>query len=140
MRGERAVGNTKGGPSDLLFCSTCIIAPVACSDAFNICCYLFDFSYELGSGKVHEDGSGAGISAGAGGSTATGALEGEVGRVREDLVKIQEMLLLFSERLAQLEQGAAAAINDPDLQNGVDGTQLLKESRGHAKRRRKDKK
>eukprot|EP01043_Picozoa_sp_COSAG02_P094261 COSAG02_NODE_30711_length_546_cov_1.293065_1_plen_38_part_01 len=35
-------------------------------------------------------------------------MEGEVGRVRDDLVKIQEMLLLFSERLAQLEQGPAA--------------------------------
>ena len=59
------------------------------------CCRLLDCSYELGSGKVHEDGSGSGGSGGATGSIANTELEGEVGRVREDLVKIQEMLLLF---------------------------------------------
>ena len=76
--------------------------------------------------------------AGAAGSTTE--LKGEVGRVREDLLKIQEMLLLFSERLAQLEQGAAATTDDSSLQHDLDETQLLKGSRGHAKRRRKDKK
>jgi hypothetical protein len=103
------------------------------------CCRLLDCSYELGSGKVHEDGSGSGGSGGATGSIANTELEGEVGRVREDLVKIQEMLLLFSERLAQLEQGAAAT-TDSSVQHDLDETQLLKGSRGHAKRRRKDKK
>ena len=101
------------------------------------CCWLLDCSYELGSGKVHEDGCGSGGSAGATGSSANNDLEGEVGRVREDLVKIQEMLLLFSERLAQLEQSAAAT--DSSVQHDLDETQLLKVSRGHAKRRRKDK-
>lgn len=102
------------------------------------CGCLVDCSYELGSGKVQEDGSGLGGCAGAAGSTTE--LKGEVGRVREDLVKIQEMLLLFSERLAQLEQGAAATTDDSSLQHDLDETQLLKGSRGHAKRRRKDKK
>jgi hypothetical protein len=70
----------------------------------------------------------------------------EVGRVREDLVKVQEMLLLFSERLAQLEQGAAAGSANHDHQYDVDENEIqqqqqqqLKGSRGLAKRRRKDK-
>ena len=96
-------------------------------------------SYELGSGKVHEDGSGSGGSMGATGNAANAELEGEVGSVREDLVKIQEMLLLFSERLAQLEQGAAATTTASSLQHDVDETQLPKGPRGHTKRRRKDK-
>ena len=73
-------------------------------------------SYELGSGKVHDDGAG-----GTGGMSAP-----DVGQLKDEVVKIQEMMLLFSERLGQLERtGIAARQHD-----GVEG--------GKGKRRRRE--
>lgn len=104
-------------------------------------------SYELGSGEVHEDGTGGGeVGSGASSSSA------EVGRAKDDLVKIQEMLLLFSERLAQLEGGTVAGGQLDDEGEGGGGAHLHTSRKGKgkaskggssgggggAKRRRKD--
>ena len=88
-------------------------------------------SYELGSGQVHEDGTGGG-ELGSGADPKSAEAVAEVGRVKEDLVKIQEMLLLFSERLAQLEGGGGGQLDDDDAAASGPGGGAHKSRKGKA--------